>query len=123
MSSGVAVIVSIVLAVAGTLGAAWGVFQGSAKGKTLELYEKELDLRTEINERLEAENLRLHQRVVEISKEAARWQEAVTQKARVEELAKTIEREETARREFEKSIEMLLKDIVAQLKSQRGAIG
>lgn len=119
----VAVIVSIVIGVAGALGAAWGVFQGAAKGKTLELYEKELDLRTEINERLEAENLRCHQRVIEVNKEAARWQEAVTQKARVEELTQTIEREDRTRREFEKSIEMLLKDIVAQLKNQRGAIG
>lgn len=128
MDGSLATVVSVVLAVAGLLGAAWAVFQGSAKSKTLELYESELDLRKEQAVRLEEEKKRLEKRVDNAIADAARWQESVTQKADVEKLTLEIRREEAARREFEKVMQTLLLDVLAQMKNRRdpgtgGAIG
>lgn len=118
-----AVVVSIVLGVAATLGGVYAVFRTSARSNTVDLYEKELDLRTEINARLESEKQRLQSANDRLTEENAGLRGMVTQRANVEELAKMIEHEQRARREAEEAIQMLLKDVVAQLKNRRGEIG
>lgn len=114
----------------GALGAAWGIFRATAKSNTLAVYEKEIDIRGEINNRLEKENERLRTRldvcnqdIAVKAQEIARWQESVTQRAKVEELTRIMEKTEKDRQSFEGAINILLRDILAQLKNQRGVIG
>lgn len=125
MSPTVAIFVGLaaLLAIAGAMGIAYSVFRTSAKTNTVTLYERENDILEKQNARLEAETVRLEQRLQQALAEAISLREAVTQRAEVARLAEVVTREEAARREEHKVMEMLQKDLLAQLRRQRGEIG
>lgn len=116
-------IIGVLLAVAGTLGVTWAVFRASTATKTIELYQAENGVMGKMNSRLESEVARLQTKVDAQAASMAALQETVTQRAEVSKLMDDIRRNETERREEHGVHMVLLKDILAQLKSQRGAIG
>lgn len=115
--------IGVLLAVAGTLGVTWAVFRASAATKTIELYQAENEVMGKMNHRLEGEVNRLQTKVDTQGSALQALQETVTQRAEVAKLMAEVRRNEELRRQEHGSHMMLLKDILAQLKGQRGAIG
>lgn len=116
-------IVGVLLAIAGTLGITWAVFRTSAAAKTIELYQAENEVMGKMNHRLESEVARLQTKVDTQQASMQALQETVTQRADVAQLMTEIRKAENERRE-EHGVHMtLLKDILAQMKNARGAIG
>ena len=116
-------VIGVILAIGGTLGAAWAVLRTSAASRTIELYQSENEVLGKMNHRLESEVTRLNSKVDTQAAALAALQETVTQRAEVARLAEEIRKEEQVRREEHGTFLMLLKDILAQLKSKRGEIG
>jgi len=115
--------ISLVLAIAGGLGVSYAVFRSSSKTNTIDLFAKENDALTKALTRQESENLRLQTKVDALANANAVLQETVSGTLAVKELAKEIAREEAQRREEHAAALVLLKDIIAELRQARGAIG
>lgn len=117
------VILTAVVSVATAAGIAWAVFKTSARTNTAALFERENDALTKALTRQETENLRLQTKVDALANANAVLQETVSGTLAVKELAKEIQREEAARREEHQTALVLLKDIIAEIRQSRGAIG
>jgi hypothetical protein len=112
-----------VVSVFTALGVAWAVFRSTARVQTIGLFEKENDALTKALARQESENLRLQTKVDALANANAVLQETVSGTLAVKELAKEIQREEGQRREEHQTQIVLLKDIIAELRQARGALG
>lgn len=75
------------------------------------------------NQRFEAENLRLTSKLDTLTQANAVLQETVSGAAAVRALAEDIAHEERARRDEHQTQIILLKDIIAEIRQSRGAIG
>lgn len=119
----VTLVISVVLVAAGVVGIALANARNAQKGQIESLYEKENRAYRDALARQEQENLRLQQKVDSLGQANATLQETVSGTLAVKELAKEIAREESARREEHQTQQILLKDIIAELRQSRGAIG
>lgn len=115
--------IGVLLAVAGTLGVTWAVFRASSATKTIELYQAESEVQGKINHRLEQEVTRLVTKLDAQTVAFQALQDTVTQRAEVGQLRDELKRSEEQWRVEHQAHTVLLKDILAQLKHQRGAIG
>lgn len=113
----------MLFAIATVLGAAYGVTRASARSTRLDWANRELDMVNKSNQRLEAEANRLQSKVDTLVQANAVLQETVSGAAAVKNLAVEIAREERARREEHQTQMTLLKDIIAEIRGSRGAIG
>lgn len=111
-----------VAALAAALGTAWAVARTAKKTKTEEMYAAENEILGKINHRLESEVNRLHAKVDTQEVAITSLKEAVTQRAEVARLMEEFHREEIERRDEHQAIVVLLKDILAQMKHNRGTI-
>lgn len=116
-------VIGVLLTVAGLLGVTWAVFRTSAATKTIELYQAENEVMGKMNARLEQETLRLQSKVDTQQASLQALQEAVTQRAEVAKLMAEIKAAEKERRDEHQAHQMLMRDILAQLKHRRGEIG
>ena len=114
---------SALLATAGVLGIAYAVFRSSASTKTCDLYKAENEILGKANARWEAEVARLQTKVDALSNANMVLQETVSGREELRRLAEEGRVAEQERRAEHAAIQMLLKDILAQLKTQRGVIG
>jgi predicted transcriptional regulator len=122
-TSSIFLLFGMLVTIAAAVGTAWGVARTSKKTKTTEMYEAENEILGKINTRLENEVKRLQIKVDTQEAALVALRESVTQRAEVQRLAESIHREETSRREEHQILMTLLKDILAQMKNNRGAIG
>lgn len=122
MAAYVAVIAGIV-GIAGALGVAWAAFRTAADTKRRELDRDYIVALERANQSNEKELGRLAAKVDSLTTANLVLQETVSGSAAVKELADKIAKEESYRREEHMVHMTILKDILAQLKNQRGAIG
>jgi hypothetical protein len=118
-----ALLATALVSVAAALGIAYAVFKSSARTNIAELYERENDALSKALARQEAEGVRLQTKVETLANTNAVLQETVSGAAAVRTLATEIARDESARREEHAAMMMLLKDLVAIIRRERGEIG
>lgn len=116
-------VLSGILGVAGALGAAWAVFRSAADNRRKELDRDYIEALERTVNTAQSENKRLEAKLDSIQTANLVLQETVSGAAAVRTLAENIAVEEAQRREEHMVHMTLLKDILAQLKDQRGAIG
>lgn len=114
---------SVVVSIAAAMGIAYAVFKASASTNTSMLYQRENDALTKALTRQEAEASRLATKVETLTNTNAVLQETVSGAAAVRHLAVEIAREEAARREEHQAMMLLLKDLIAVVRRERGALG
>jgi hypothetical protein len=119
----IAIVVTAVVSTAAALGIAYAVFKSTARTNVQELYARENEALGKALARQEAENARLMAKVDTLANTNAVLQETVSGAAAVRELALEIRREEALRREEHQTALVLLKDIIAEMRQARGAIG
>lgn len=119
----ISLIASVFIVAAGVLGVSLANARNAQKSQVDALYEKENKALAQALQRQETENIRLQQKVDALGQANATLQETVSGTLAVKELAKEIAREEAARREEHQTQQILLKDIIAELRQSRGAIG
>lgn len=123
MTQTVAIVLTAVVSVATAMGIAYAVFKSTARTNTNLLYERENDALTKALARQETEATRLATKVETLTNTNAVLQETVSGAAAVRHLATEIAREEAARREEHQAMMLLLKDLIAIIRRERGEIG
>ncbi|MGH9005580.1 MAG: hypothetical protein ACRDYV_20835 [Acidimicrobiia bacterium] len=111
------------LGIAVTLGVAYSVARSAARDKDTEDLSRRNEVLDRALTRSETERTRIETKLDTVMNANAVLQETVSGTAAVKHLAEEIRREESARREEHLTQMTLLKDIIAQLKDSRGAIG
>lgn len=119
----VALVISVVIAVASVLGVAWAIARTSAKTQTDTLYEKENTILGKALARAETEVGRLQAKTDTLQNTVTVLEGTVSGSEAVKKLAAEIAAEEGKRREEHQTMMVLLKDIIAELRQSRGAIG
>jgi predicted RNase H-like nuclease (RuvC/YqgF family) len=119
----VALIASVFIVAAGVLGISLANARNSQKGQTEALYERENKALGQALNRQEQENARLLTKIEALVNSNAVLQETVSGTKAVRELAKEIADEERKRQEEHQTMQILLKDIIAELRQSRGALG
>ena len=119
----VTLIFAAVIGVAVTLGVAYAVTRSSARTQTEAIYEKENRALGQALQRQEAENQRLVDKYEEIAKANLVLQSTVSGAEEVRKLGAEIVAEERKRQEEHATMTILLKDVIAELRQARGAIG
>ncbi len=119
----IALVASVVIVAAGVLGIALANARNSQKNQIETLYEKENKALGQALSRQEQENARLLAKVESLAQANAVLQETVSGTTAVRQLAKEIADEEHKRQEEHQTMMVLLKDVIAELRQSRGAIG
>jgi len=116
-------VVATLVGVAGALGVAWAGFRSTADTRRRDLDRDYIAALERTNQADEKELARLRSRVDALTTANLVLLDTVSGTEAVKRLAESISAEENHRRE-EHMVQMtILKDILAQLKDQRGAIG
>jgi len=119
----IALIASVVIVAAGVLGISWANARNNQKTQIDTLYERENEALGKALNRQEQENARLLVKVESLAQANTVLQETVSGTAAIKALAREIAEEESKRREEHLTQMTLLKDIIAELRQSRGAIG
>lgn len=119
----IALIASVFIVAAGVIGISLANAKNSQKGQIETLYEKENKALGQALARQEQENARLVTKVETLATSNAVLQETVSGTAAVKQLAKDIADEEHKRQEEHATMMILLKDLIAEFRQSRGAIG
>lgn len=115
-------VVFSLLGLAGALGLAYTLFRSASEQRLREVDKQLLASQNLLIQQQETELARERAQRIKEEQTAATFRESLTQRAAVDQLAQVVERAETKRAE-EHQIQMtLLKDIIAQLKGQKGTI-
>lgn len=119
----IALIASVFIVAAGVLGISLANARNTQKGQIETLYEKENKALAQALGRQETENIRLQQKVDALGQANGVLQQTVSGTMAVKELAKEIAREEAARRAEHETQLVLLKDLIAVIRQNRGELG
>lgn len=119
----VALIASVFIVAAGVLGVSLANARNSQKSQTEALYEKENEALGKALARQEQENTRLVTKNEELLRANLILQQTVSGAEEVKKLAKEIASEETKRQEEHATMMILIKDVIAELRQARGALG
>jgi len=119
----IALVASVVIVAAGILGIALANARNSQKGQIESLYEKENKALGQALARQEQESARLLTKVEALANANAVLQETVSGTSAVRALAQEIASEEHKRQEEHATMMVLLKDLIAEMRQSRGAIG
>lgn len=119
----IALVASVFIVAAGVLGISLANARNSQKGQTEALYERENKALGQALNRQEQENARLLTKVEALATSNTVLQETVSGTKAVRELAREIADEERKRQEEHQMMQILLKDIIAELRQSRGALG
>lgn len=119
----IAVIASVLIVAAGVLGIALANARNNQRSQTEALYQKENEALGKALARQEQENNRLLSKYEEIGQANLILQQTVSGAEEVKKLAKEIANEEKKRQEEHATMMVLLKDVIAELRQARGAIG
>lgn len=119
----IALIASVVIVAAGVLGIALANAKNSQKSQIDSLYERENKALGTALQRQEIENQRLVDKYDEIAKANLVLQSTVSGAEEVRKLALEITSEEKKRQEEHHTMMVLLKDLIAEFRQSRGAIG
>lgn len=119
----VSLIASVVIVAAGVLGISWANARNSQKTQIETLYEKENKALGLALARQEQETARLQTKVEALAQANAVLQETVSGTSAVKQLALEIAGEEKKRQEEHSTMMILLKDLIAEFRQSRGAIG
>lgn len=111
------------LGVVGALGVAYTLFRSASEQRLREVDKQLLASQSLLIAQQETELARERAQRIKEEQTAATFRESLTQRAAVDNLAIVIEREEKRRHEEHQAHDMLLKDVLAQLKGERGKIG
>lgn len=113
---------SVLVGIAGALGVAYTIFRSSAEQRLREVDQQIINNQNVLIAQQEGEASRLRTDLANEKNRAEIYRESLTQRAAVEHLAEVVAREESARREEHSTQIMLLKDVISQLKHNRGSI-
>lgn len=119
----IALIASIFIVAAGVIGVSLANAKNSQKGQVEALYEKENKALRQALDRQESENARLITKYEEITSANLVLQSTVSGAEEVKKLALEIATEEKKRQEEHATMQILLKDLIAEFRQSRGAIG
>lgn len=119
----IALIASIFIVAAGVIGVSLANAKNSQKGQVEALYEKENKALRQALDRQESENARLITKYEEITSANLVLQSTVSGAEEVKKLAVEIATEEKKRQEEHATMQILLKDLIAEFRQSRGAIG
>lgn len=119
----VALIASVFIVAAGVIGVALANAHNSKKSQVDALYEKENAALRLALDRQEGENQRISVKYDEIAKANLVLQSTVSGAEEVRKLAQEIASEEKKRQEEHATMMILLKDLIAEFRQSRGAIG
>jgi septal ring factor EnvC (AmiA/AmiB activator) len=123
LASQAAFIASVIVVVAGVLGISWANARNSQKSQIDSLYERENKALGQALQRQEQENARLLTKYEEIAQANLVLQETVSGTEAIRRLATEIAAEEKKRQEEHAVMQVLLKDVIAELRQSRGALG
>jgi hypothetical protein len=119
----VALIASVFIVAAGVLGVSLANARNAQKSQVDALYEKENSALRLALDRQEGENQRISVKYDEIAKANLVLQSTVSGAEEVRKLAVEIASEEKKRQEEHATMMILLKDLIAEFRNSRGAIG
>lgn len=119
----VALVASVFIVAAGVLGISWANARNSQKSQIDSLYERENKALGEALARQEKEATRLQTKVEALANANAVLQETVSGTEAIKKLAIEIAAEEKKRQEEHAVMQILLKDVIAELRQSRGALG
>lgn len=118
-----ALVASVVIVAAGILGISWANARNTQKGQIESLYERENKALGQALQRQEQESARLLAKVEALANANSVLQETVSGTEAVKKLAMEIAVEEKKRQEEHAVMQILLKDVIAELRQSRGALG
>ena len=119
----IALVASVVIVAAGILGISWANARNTQKGQIESLYERENKALAQALTRQEQESARLLAKVEALANANSVLQETVSGTEAVRKLAQEIAVEEKKRQEEHAVMQILLKDVIAELRQSRGALG
>jgi hypothetical protein len=114
--------VSTTIGVAGALGVAFTVFRSASEQRLREVDQHVINNQNLLLAQLESELSKVRTELAAMQQRADTYRESLTQRAAVDHLSEIVVRSDDARRQEHDTQIMLLKDVIAQLKYQRGAI-
>ncbi len=115
--------ITTVVGLAGALGVAYAVFKSASEQRLRDVDQRLINDQNMRITMLESEVSRAHTDLQAAVQKAELYRESLTQKAAVDHLAEIIVTEEKRRSEEHRTQEVLMKDLLAQMKGQRGTIG
>lgn len=113
---------STTVGVAGALGVAFTVFRSASEQRLREVDQHVINNQNLLLAQLESELSKVRTELAAMQQRADTYRESLTQRAAVDHLSDIVVRDGAARRQEHDTQIMLLKDVIAQLKYQRGAI-
>lgn len=113
---------STTVGVAGALGVAFTVFRSASEQRLREVDQHVINNQNLLLAQLESELSKVRTELAAMQQRADTYRESLTQRAAVDHLSDIVVRSDAARRQEHDTQIMLLKDVIAQLKYQRGAI-
>jgi len=119
----IALVTSVFIVAAGVLGISLANARNSQKGQIEALYEKENKALGQALARQEQESARLLAKVETLTQANTVLQETVSGTEAVRKLALELASEEKKRQEEHATMMILLKDVIAELRQSRGALG
>lgn len=119
----IALIASVFIVAAGVLGVSLANARNAQKTQIDSLYERENKALSQALTRQEQESARLLAKVETLANANTVLQETVSGTEAVRKLAQEIASEEKKRQQEHEVMQILLKDVIAELRQSRGALG
>jgi len=115
--------ISALVGIAGALGVAYTVFRSSSEQRLREVDQHIINNQNLLLTQQEGELSKMRTDLATEKQRSETYRESLTQRAAVDHLSEIVIREEQVRRQEHEAQVMLLKDVLAQLKQQRGMLG
>lgn len=117
------VAISTLVGIAGALGVAYTVFRSASEQRLREVDQQIIGNQNLLIAQMEEQVRNLRTEFTAEKQRSDTYRESLTQRAAVDHLSEIVIREEQVRRQEHEAQIMLIKDLIAQLKHGRGAIG
>jgi hypothetical protein len=118
----VLIAISTMVGIAGALGVAYTIFRSSSEQRLREVDQHIINNQNLLLTQLESELSKVRTALATEGQRAETYRESLTQRAAVEHLSEIVIREEQSRRVEHEAQTMLLKDVIAELRNQRGTL-